>query len=86
MDERIIYPNEDGGIAIIFPVAESGLSVEEIARKDVPAGKPYLIIQHTDLPEDSIYRDAWTADFSSPHGFGIGAEAWHAEQQNNANS
>jgi hypothetical protein len=84
MDERIIYPNDDGGIAIIFPVA-CGLSVEEIARKDVPAGRPYLIIQHSDLPEDSIYRDAWTADFSNPHGHGIGAEAWHAERNNAAN-
>jgi hypothetical protein len=60
--------------------------VSEIARKDVPAGVPYLIVNASDLPEDRTYRDAWTADFSQPDGIGIGADAWfaeRAEQENN---
>lgn len=78
MIQRIIYPSE-GGIAVITPFP-CGLSVEEIARKDVPAGVPYLIVNQSDLPEDTTYRAAWTANFSNPDGHGIGHEAWFAEQ------
>jgi hypothetical protein len=40
MDKRIVYKNDDGTIAIIVP-ADCGLTIEEIAAKDVPAGKEY---------------------------------------------
>lgn len=80
MNQRIVYPHQ-GGIAIIFP-CECGLPVSEIARKDVPAGVPYLIVDVADLPADPTYIDAWTADFSNPDGVGIGPEAWFAEQNN----
>lgn len=76
MAQKIIYPNELGGIAIMTPILESGLTIEQIALKDVPAGKPFLIIDDTDIPEDDQYRDAWEADFSEPHGIGLGHEAW----------
>lgn len=59
MDKRIIYPNDDGGICIIIP-AES----VEAAMKDVPAGKPYKIVDAADIPADRTFRDAWTADFT----------------------
>jgi hypothetical protein len=59
MDKRIIYPNDDGGISIIIP-AES----VEAAMKDIPAGKPYLIVDAADIPADREFRNAWTADFT----------------------
>ena len=59
MDKRIIYPNDDGGISIIIP-AES----VEAAMKDIPAGKPYKIVDAADIPADRTFRDAWTADFT----------------------
>jgi hypothetical protein len=59
MDKRIIYPNDDGGISIIIP-AES----VEAAMKDVPAGKPWKIVDTVDIPADREFRDAWTADFT----------------------
>lgn len=80
MSQRIIYPTEGGGIAIIIPALECGLPTGEIARKDVPAGLPFVIIEATDIPEDRSTRAAWEADFSNPHGYGIGADAWFAEQ------
>jgi hypothetical protein len=43
VNSLIIYPLDDGGINVIFP-CECGLTVAEIARKDVPANKPYLFI------------------------------------------
>ena len=75
---NIIYPNEAGGIAVIYPVG--GLPVEEVARKDVPAGVPYLIVDPSAIPTDRSFRAAWEADFSEPHGYGIGQDAWFAEQ------
>ena len=59
MDQRIIYPNDTGGVSIIVP-ADCGLSIEEIAFKDVPAGKPYQIVDVSDIPADRTFRDAWT--------------------------
>ena len=60
----IIYPNDNGGICILTPAPECGLSLEEIAAKDVPADKPYKIIDAADVPADRTFRNAWTADFT----------------------
>jgi hypothetical protein len=62
--ELIIYPNDNGGICILTPAPECGLSIEEIAAKDVPVGKPYKIIDAADVPADREFRNAWTADFT----------------------
>jgi hypothetical protein len=56
---RIIYPNDDGGIAIIIPAPDCGLTIEEIAAKDVPTGKPFKIVDVTDLPTDRTARATW---------------------------
>jgi hypothetical protein len=57
MNQRIIYPT-DNGVAIIIP-ADCGLTIEQIAAKDVPAGKPYKIVDVSDIPTDRTFRDAW---------------------------
>jgi hypothetical protein len=72
MRERIIYPLGDG-VAVLVP-CECGLTVDQIARKDVPAGLPYLIVDATEIPTDRTYRAAWRADFSQPDGYGGEAE------------
>jgi hypothetical protein len=59
MNSRIIYPTDDGGVAIIIPAAECGLTIEEIAAKNVPAGKPFKIIDAADIPSDRTFRNAW---------------------------
>ncbi len=68
MNKRIIFPNETG-ISILIPT-DCGLSIEQIAVKDVPAGLPYLIVDAEQVPSDRTFRNAWEADFSSPDGFG----------------
>ena len=60
MNQRIIYPTDDGGVAVIVPAPECGLSIEAIAAKDVPAGKPYKIVDVADIPTDRIFRGAWS--------------------------
>jgi hypothetical protein len=59
MNQRIIYPTNEGGVAIIMPAPECGLTIEEIAAKDVPAGKPYKIVDVVDIPTDRTFRNAW---------------------------
>jgi hypothetical protein len=59
MNQRIIYPNDDGGVSVIVPAAECGLTIEEIAAKDVPAGKPFQIVDVSDIPSDRTFRNAW---------------------------
>lgn len=57
--KRIIYPTDEGGVAIIVPAPECGLTIEEIAAKDVPEGKEYKIIDTADVPSDRTFRNAW---------------------------
>lgn len=59
MNSRIIFPNDEGGVSIIVPAPECGLSIEEIAAKDVPAGKLYKIVDVADIPSDRTFRGAW---------------------------
>jgi len=56
---RIIYPTDDGGVAIIIPAPDCGLTIDEIAAKDVPAGKPFQIVDASDIPTDRTFRAAW---------------------------
>ena len=58
MNSRIIYPTDDGGVAVIVP-ADCGLSIEQIAAKDVPTGKPFKIVDASDIPTDRTFRNAW---------------------------
>ena len=61
MDKKIIYKNDDESVAIIVP-ADCGLTVEQIAKKDVPTGKSYKIVDVSEVPSDREFRDAWTID------------------------
>lgn len=56
---RIIYPTSEGGVAIIIPAPDSGLTIEEIAAKDVPAGVPFRIVDASTIPTDRTFRNAW---------------------------
>jgi hypothetical protein len=59
MNKRVIYPTDDGGVAVIIPAPECGLTIEEIAAKDVTTGKPFKIIDAEDVPTDRTFRNAW---------------------------
>ena len=61
---KVIYTNEDGSLAIIHPTQEALelFPIDVIAKKDVPAGRPYKIVGDTDIPSDRTFRDAWTVD------------------------
>jgi len=106
MNQRIIFPNDNGGVSIIIPAIdarqkvlvaeavteivthdavldEDGIEIsaaydetvtvtpavyrdqtdtefmEWIAAKDVLAGKPYKIVDVSEIPEDRTFRNAW---------------------------
>ena len=61
MNKRIIYQNDNGGVAVLIP-ADCGLTIEEIAAKDVPTGKAYKIVDAADIPTDREWRAEWTVD------------------------
>lgn len=58
MDQRIIYPNDEGGVVVVIP-ADCGKTMEEIAARVVPTGKPFKIVDVKDLPSDRMFRNAW---------------------------
>jgi hypothetical protein len=55
-DKRIIYPNDEGGVSIIVPAP--GTTLEQVLQA-VPAGRPYKLIEATDVPTDRTFRNAW---------------------------
>lgn len=55
----IIYKQESGSVAVMYPACDCELSVEEIARKDVPEGCIYKIVDEENLPKVNIYFDSW---------------------------
>jgi len=56
---RIIYPNNEGGVSVIVPSPNWNGTIEELASKDVPAGKPFKIIDASEIPSDRTFRNAW---------------------------
>ena len=71
MNKRIIYKTKNSGVAVIIPTGE--LPLEETAAKDVPTGRPYKIVNVTDIPSDRTFRDAWEVDETALTD-GIGAD------------
>ena len=59
MNQRIIYPTDEGGVVILIPAPDCGLTIEEIAAKDVPVGRTFKIVDASDIPTDRTFRNAW---------------------------
>ena len=57
-DKRVIYRNEEGGVSILVPSSEC-TTIDRLIQ-DVPAGKPYQIVDASEIPDDRSYRNAWT--------------------------
>ena len=55
-DKRIIYPTDDGGVAVVVPAP--GATLEQVLQA-VPAGKTYKVVEAADIPTDRTFRNAW---------------------------
>ena len=70
MNQVIIYITKNieeelesfSSLNIITPTQDalSSMTIEEIAKKDVPTGYKYKIMNKSELPNDRTFRDAWT--------------------------
>ena len=76
MKPVIIYQQDNGAVAVVRPTEEALAlyGIDAIAQKDVPAGKPYKIIDASEVPTDRSMRNAWTVDEADLTD-GVGAEA-----------
>ena len=65
MEQHIIYPSPAGGVCVVMPFLGSGLTLEQIAAKDVPEGQPWRIVDAASLP-DRATRARWLWTASGP--------------------
>lgn len=73
MSKRILYQQPNGVVAVIIPAPNCGLTVEQIAVKDVPTGEPFWIVEASEVPTDRTERNKWTIDTDEagePDGYG----------------
>ena len=67
-DKRIIYKKNETSISsdvrIIVPTPEAlqSMTIEQIAKKDVPTGFKYKIVDVSEISSDRTFRNAWTID------------------------
>ena len=69
---KVIYSQDNGQVAIMHP-AQCGMSISEIANKDIPAGVPYWIVPEEMIPTDRTFRELWRIDADlagEPSGYG----------------
>ena len=59
MTKCIIYTNDAGEVSVIIPAPDSGLTIEQIAAKDVPGGVFFDVVDTDDIPTDRTFRNAW---------------------------
>ena len=67
---RILYRQSNGVVCVVIPApkilleinpdTEQLWTVEDIAKKDVPTGSKYKIVENEEVPTDRSFRDAWT--------------------------
>ena len=56
-NKRIIYDNGEGGVSIIVPSTHCS-SLDRLIQ-DVPSGRPYQVIDVSEVPSDRTFRNAW---------------------------
>jgi hypothetical protein len=73
----VIYKQDNGRVAIVRPTVQALMEfgIEAIASKDVPAGKPFKIIDAALVPAERAARDAWQVEDAELTD-GVGTGAW----------
>ena len=59
-DSRFIYTRDDGGITIVSPADNCGLTLEQIRDKDCPKDRTVYTVNKSAIPTDRSFRNAWT--------------------------
>ena len=59
-DYRFVYTRDDGGVTVVTPVDNCGLTLEQIKYKDCPNDRTVYTVSKSAIPSDRSFRDAWT--------------------------
>lgn len=79
MSKVILFRSSDGGLAVMTPTSQR-FSVDSVAKKDVPKGEPYLVVEAESVPAGRSAEALAAVDFSAPDGYGMGFALWAAEE------
>ena len=60
--KRIIFRNDDGIIGVVAPAINCSKTIDEIAKKSVPTGLKYKIVDVSEVSSDRTFRNAWEID------------------------
>jgi len=66
VDPIIVYLNDSAEPVFVVPWLSYGLTVAQIAAKDVPERKAFLIVERADIPTDDAERAAWVSGLQFP--------------------
>ena len=59
-DYRFVYTRDDGGVTVVCPADNCGLTLEQIKDKDCPKDRTVYTVNKSAIPTDRSFRDAWT--------------------------
>lgn len=57
---KIVYTDENGCLVVLIPSPNWNGTMEELAKKDVPASFEWRIVEDSKIPASKNYRNAWT--------------------------
>ena len=59
-DYRLVYTRDDGGVTVVCPSDNCGLTLQQIKDKDCPNDRTVYTVNKSAIPSDRSFRDAWT--------------------------
>ena len=59
-DYRFVYTRDDGGVTVVIPADNCGLTLEQIKDKDCPKDRTVYTVNESAIPTDRSFRNAWT--------------------------
>ena len=59
-DYRFVYTRDDGGVTVVCPSDNCGLTLEQIKDKDCPNDRTVYTVSKSAIPLDRSFRNAWT--------------------------
>jgi len=69
MDKRAIFSTNNNSVAVVIPA--NGKDIFACAKKAVPTGTPFWVVDVSEIPLDRKKRDAWElVDMPEPDGYG----------------
>jgi len=59
---KIIFKTAEGTVSVMSASPKWSGTMDELAKRDVPTGLKYKIVEDSVLPSDRTFRSAWEVD------------------------